>query len=138
MTNNPKPSLDTLEAPDLEVFATMIAADDIVNFHGEAVDMPRVIREYGRDLALVIDCLKGRRAWPSGFRFFVPDLWHEAFGRARSFPKEEGELLWAACRLGTELGRSYLTDERYGVRRHLCGGKDYGPPAAQAANEGEG
>lgn len=93
-----------LEAPNLSRLAAM--AEDVYNGRGDEINTGKIIALYEKALRTVVDFVQGRTpSLPKGFRFFVPDLWHVAKGRARMFDDVDGDCLWDACVQGTLLGR---------------------------------
>lgn len=112
-------------APELSDLSLMLEPGDVVTGLDNPVDMPAVIREYESDLKAVLDHVQGRASLPPGFEFFVPDFWHVAFGRAKSFPKGEGRRLWDAGGLGMAIGRRLFPNMEIRDTRHNAQGALY-------------
>jgi hypothetical protein len=110
------------EVPDLELIATCLRGDEVVNGHGDHVDVVRNIQEFTTAFRVLVEHIKQRGKPPEGYVLFCPDFWHVAFGRAKCMPKEEGTILWDAMCVARDIGRKWEAEEHFCVRRYRQGG----------------
>lgn len=85
---------------DLGYISLFLDNDEVVNGLGESKRISEVIANFARDVKEYCEFVNSE--FPPGYKLYIPDFWHIAFGRAKCLTKEDGQLLWDVS--------SYLVD----------------------------
>ncbi len=109
LKNAEETPMDDIKCPDLTRFA--LIAENCSNLSGDEFDTAKIINIYSKSLETVVNCINGKKPLPTGFRFFVPDFWHVALGRAQMMPRQDGQELWDAAVFGYNLGNEFFKDK---------------------------
>ena len=107
-----------LSVPNFAWLGVMFEPGSVVDLAGREVGFATVLVDFQRDLEAVISAIQSGSEPPP---LFVPDLWHVAKGRAKSYPPEEGDFLWNVCLFGNRIGRQFYGREVHHVSHNQCG-----------------
>jgi hypothetical protein len=110
-----KTEFESLEIPDLRWIALGIA-EGITRGDGVSVDIPGVLNDFFAAFEAVANAARSGSPLPESF--FVPDLWHVAKGKVASVPKSEGDALWDAYKLASNLGVTLYCEREGAVHNH--------------------